>query len=111
MNTLSRKIGHLQPKHVVVTEDTLTVELMDGRTISVPILWYPRLAHGTPEERNHFELGLEGIHWPDLDEDISTEALLLGEKSGEGPQSLQRWLNQHKFRQQSMASNPATLAT
>lgn len=68
----------------VVTDDTLTVGLADGRTISVPLQWYPRLRHGTPEERANFEIGVFGIHWPDLDEDISTRGLLLGRKSGEG---------------------------
>ena len=100
MNFLVNRIGHLQPKSVVVTDDALIVELMDGRTISVPILWYPRLYHGTPQERDYFELGLEGIHWPDLDEDISVEALLMGEKSGESPRSLQRWLDEHACRTQ-----------
>ena len=98
MNSLSNRIGHIQPKSVVVTDDALIVDLMDGRTISVPILWYPRLFHGTPEERSHFELGLEGIHWPELDEDISAEALLMGEKSGESPRSLQRWLDERARR-------------
>ena len=100
MNFLVNRIGHLQPKSVVVTDDALIVELMDGRTISVPILWYPRLYHGTPQERDYFELGLEGIHWPNLDEDISVEALLMGEKSGESPRSLQRWLDEHACRAQ-----------
>jgi hypothetical protein len=79
---------------VRVTDCELTVELDDGRTISVPIVWYPRLAHGTPEELAHWELngpGL-GIHWPDLDEDISVRGLLLGRKSGESQRSLKRWL-------------------
>ncbi len=77
---------------VVVTEDTLTVDLEDGRTISVPLLWYPRLFHGTPAERAKSEIGHFGIHWPDLDEDISIKGLLLGNKSGESTKSLQRWL-------------------
>ena len=77
---------------VVVTDDTLTVELEDGRTVSVPLVWYPRLVHGTPRERNNVEIGAFGIHWPDLDEDISIKGLLLGNKSGESPRSLQRWL-------------------
>jgi hypothetical protein len=82
---------------VKVTDDTLTVDLTDGRTISVPILWYPRLAHGTPEERNHWEIASGiGIHWPDLDEDISVEGLLRGLTSGESQKSLQRWLDQRQ---------------
>jgi hypothetical protein len=82
---------------VKVTDDTLTVDLTDGRTISAPILWYPRLAEGTPEERNKWELGSGvGIHWPDLDEDISVENLLRGQPSGESQKSLQRWLDARK---------------
>jgi hypothetical protein len=85
---------------VTVTDDTLTVELTDGRTISAPILWYPRLEYGTPEERNHWELigdGI-GIHWPQLDEDISVENLLKGQSSGESQKSLQRWLDSRKVK-------------
>ena len=79
---------------VSVTEDALTVELVDGRTLSVPLAWYPRLVHGTPQERNHWLLigDGEGIHWPDLDEDLSVEGLLLGRPSGESQRSLGRWL-------------------
>lgn len=79
---------------VVVTGDTLSVDLEDGRTIAVPIGWYPRLAYGTPEERANFEISGAGygIHWPDLDEDIGVEGLLLGKRSMESPASLARWL-------------------
>ena len=80
-------------KGVRITDQSLTVELGDGRSVSVPLAWYPRLAHGRPAERRRWELigaGI-GIHWPDLDEDISVEALLLGERSGESAESLRRW--------------------
>ena len=79
---------------VSVTEDTLAVQLSDGRDISVPLSWYPRLVHATPEERGHWELigGGQGIHWPDLDEDISVEMLLAGRKSGESRRSFKQWL-------------------
>ena len=79
---------------VDVTEDTLTVELADGRSISVPLAWYPRLAHATPDERLNCRLigGGEGVHWPDVDEDISVEGLLAGRPSGESQTSLKRWL-------------------
>lgn len=65
---------------VVVTDELLTVGLMDGRTISVPLAWYPRLLHATPEQRGHWEVcgGGYGIHWPEIDEDLSTEGLLRG---------------------------------
>ena len=79
---------------IEVTEDTLTAELSDGRTISVPLAWYPRLVHATPDERNNWELiGTgQGIHWPDLDEDLSIEGFLAGRKSGESHRSFKRWL-------------------
>lgn len=79
---------------VSTTDDTLTVELADGRTLSVPLAWYPRLLHGTPEERRNWRLIANGVgmHWPDLDEDISVEGLLLAKPSGESQPSLQRWL-------------------
>jgi hypothetical protein len=90
---------------VKVTDDTLSVDLTDGRTISAPILWYPRLAYGTPEERNHWELNGDGIgiHWPDLDEDISVENLLKGQASSESQQSLKRWLDQRNEKTQKAA--------
>jgi hypothetical protein len=82
---------------VEVTDDTLTFKLSDGRIISAPIVWYPRLLHGTAEERNHWEIGSGvGVHWPDLNEDISVENLLRGQPSGESQQSLQRWLDSRK---------------
>jgi hypothetical protein len=83
-----------QAMDVRVTKDELTVDLSDGRTISVPILWFPRLCNGTRRERNNWRLigGGEGIHWPDLDEDISVEGLLTGRPSGESRSSLKRWL-------------------
>ena len=79
---------------VATTCDALTVELSDGRTISVPLDWYPRLVHVTQSERDNWRLiGTgEGIHWPDLDEDISVEGLLAGRKSGESRSSFGRWL-------------------
>lgn len=79
-----------------ITEDTLAVELSDGRTISVPLAWYPRLVHGKPEERKNWRLigQGQGLHWPDLDEDISVENLLAGKPSGESQQSFKRWLAQ-----------------
>jgi hypothetical protein len=79
---------------VAISEDSLTVDLADGRTLSVPLAWYPRLLHGTREEQAHWRLigGGEGIHWPDLDEDIHVEGLLLGKPSGESQSSLKTWL-------------------
>ena len=77
-----------------VTRDALTVDLADGRTLIVPLAWYPRLLHGNAMERSRWRLigGGVGIHWPDLDEDISVAGLLAGKPSGESPRSLEAWL-------------------
>jgi hypothetical protein len=82
-----------EPVAVRVTDTTLSVDLVDGRTISAPIQWFPRLFHASAAERAHFELSYLGVHWPDLNEDISVEGLLNGEKSGESPRSIQHWLD------------------
>lgn len=74
--------------NVLVTDDTLTVDLSDGRTISVPLAWYPRLVHGNRDERGSWQLvgRGEGIHWPDLDEDVSVEGLIAGKPVGREPE-------------------------
>ncbi len=79
---------------IEVTDDTLSVDLSDGRTISVPLAWYPRLLHGSIEERQNWRLigKGEGIHWHHLDEDISVKNIILGHPSGESQKSFQRWL-------------------
>ena len=84
-----------------VTEDTLSVDLDDGRTISVPIGWYPRLAHGTPAERANVQISGAGygMHWPEIDEDIGIEGLLLGRQSTESTSSLKRWLQRREAKQ------------
>jgi len=80
---------------ITVTEDTLSVDLSDGRTISVPLTWFPRLLYASPEERNNWRLigKGHGIHWEDIDEDISVEGLLAGKASGESQESFKKWLN------------------
>lgn len=85
--------------NVRVDDEALTVELVDGRVVSAPIAWYPRLAHGTSQERSRWRLiaGGRGVHWPDLDEDISVENLLAGKPSGESQSSLKRWLEQRQL--------------
>ena len=95
MTTFTLDAQTLRAQHVVVTDDALTVDLLDGRTISIPLAWYPRLLHGTPEEQHHWRFIGDGVgvHWPDLDEDISVENIVLGKRSGESQQSLARWLN------------------
>ena len=87
-----------QASHVVVTDETLTVELVDGRTISVPLAWYPRLAHGSVAERSNWSLvgRGEGVHWPDLDEDVSVDGLVAGRGSAESQASLDRWLRSRR---------------
>jgi hypothetical protein len=79
---------------VVVSEDTLSVELADGRTIAAPLAWYPRVSHGTTQERNSWRLigNGQGIHWPALDEDISVDNLLAGQPSAESQSSFKKWL-------------------
>lgn len=76
----------------VVTEQRLSVTLVDGRMIVVPLEWFPRLVHGNPIEQASVEIGPFGLHWPDLDEDISIRSLLLGHRSGESVGSLRQWL-------------------
>jgi hypothetical protein len=94
MSSLSLKTQTVKAQRVVTTEDSLAVDLSDGRTVSVPLMWYPRLLHGSSRERNNWRLiaGGEGIHWPDLDEDVSVDGIILGRPSGEGQASLKRWL-------------------
>lgn len=98
MNTsvVNQQIPNAQD--VKVTDDTLSVDLGDGRTISVPLAWFPRLVHATPEERNNWRLigSGEGIHWENLDEDISIEGLLTGHASGESQASFKKWLEKRK---------------
>lgn len=91
MSTLT---AEARAQNVAVTDDTLAGDLSDGRTISVPLAWYPRLLHASAEERNNWRLigDKEGIHWPDLDEDVSVENLLAGKPSGESQSSFKRWL-------------------
>jgi hypothetical protein len=109
MTTSSLATETAAAKNVRVTADTLIVELRDGRAVSVPLKWYPRLAEGSPRERRRWELigpGI-GIHWPDLDEDISVEALLNGLASNESATSLQRWRSSRRANGRRTASTRA----
>ncbi len=98
MVTLTIEVRAPEVEAVVLTDDTLKADLADGRTISAPLVWYPRLVHASQEERGNWELigGGQGIRWPDLDEDLSIEGLLAGRPSGESPLSFQRWLEARK---------------
>ena len=98
MNSLVVEMQEARARNVKITAEALTVELVDGRVISVPLVWYPRLCYGTPEERAHFEILGDGeiLLWPDLDEDLSVSGILAGKQSGEAPESLKRWLASRK---------------
>ncbi len=88
----------IQVLKVNIDDESLRVDLEDGRTISIPIGWYPRLAHSTAAERANFQISGAGygIYWPDLDEDIGVEGILLGKKSTESPASFERWLQSRR---------------
>jgi len=94
MTTLAIELRMVSAQNVQVTDEALIVDLSDGRTVSVPLAWFPRLLHGTPEERNKWRLigDGKGIHWPALDEDISVKNLILGKPSGESQKSFKKWL-------------------
>ena len=95
MNTLAVEIQAPNAYNVTVTDDTLSVDLSDGRSISVPLCWFPRLLHSTQQERSNWRLigGGHGIHWEDIDEDISVQGLLAGKLSGESQASFKKWLD------------------
>lgn len=95
MSSLEAELGEPRAQAVEVRADAIVVDLVDGRVISVPIVWFPRLWYGTEKERQNFTLIGEGayIHWPDLDEDLTVAGLLAGRRSAERPESLRRWLD------------------
>src|SRR5205814_7928334 len=108
MTTSSVPMAMAAAQNVRVTDRALVVELRDGRVVSVPLTWYPRLAEGSPRERKRWELlgpGI-GIHWPELDEDISVEGLLAGARSGESATSLNAWRARRNH-----ATNPTPKST
>jgi hypothetical protein len=94
MHTSTIEIEVPAAENLTITEDTLSVDLSDGRTISVPLAWFPRLTYATPPEQNNWRLigKGHGIHWEELDEDISVEGLLAGKPSGESQTSFKKWL-------------------
>ena len=98
MSSSGVEVQEARARSARVTEEALEVELVDGRTIIVPLVWYPRLWHGTPHERARFEIFGDGayLHWPALDEDLTVAGLLTGQRSGESPQSLRKWLASRK---------------
>jgi hypothetical protein len=93
MPTSTSESAGVRAVDVKVTDHEIAVQLEDGRTLAVPLVWYPRLLHGTKRERGRWRFigrGV-GIHWPALDEDISVQGLLAGRRSGESQESLKRW--------------------
>jgi hypothetical protein len=109
MSSLVVEIQEARARSASVTHEALTVDLMDGRTIVVPLVWYPRLWHGTPQERSRFEIFGDGtyIHWPDLDEDLTIAGLLAGRRSDESPQSLRKWMESRKGKQRETNQTPS----
>lgn len=100
MNTLAIEISKSLIESVSFTEDSLIADLSDGRTITLPLAWYPRLTHATATERENWRLigRGEGIHWPELDEDVSIENIIIGRPSGETQRSINAWINQRNKR-------------
>src|SRR2546427_13132745 len=94
MSSLSVDIQEPRAQSVTVTGDALRVDLVDGRTVIVPLIWSPRLWHGSKEERDNLQIFGDGsyIHWPSLDEDLTVTGLLEGKRSGESATSLKKWL-------------------
>ena len=107
MNTLTVEGQVSKVEHVAISEDGLSVDLSDGRSITVPLAWFPRLLHATAKERASWRLigRGHGIHWPELDEDISVDNLLAGQRSGESESSLKRWLAQRSGERKHPAHN------
>jgi uncharacterized protein DUF2442 len=108
MPTSTSELPSVRAVGVKIAEDELSVDLEDGRTLSVPLAWYPRLLHGTKRERTRWQLigrGI-GIHWPALDEGISVEGLLAGRRSGESQASLKRWLENRESPRPAMRRQP-----
>jgi hypothetical protein len=109
MRSLLKKLLSGRPplhriESVAFEGDTMLTRFVDGRVVELPLSMFPRLLHGTPEERNHWRLigPSTGIHWPDLDEDISAEGILERKPSLEGEGSFRRWLAQRAVRQGSV---------
>ncbi|WP_420209201.1 DUF2442 domain-containing protein [Candidatus Electronema sp. JC] len=96
MSSLAIEMQDVRAKNVFVSEDSLQIDLADGRTIIAPLMWYPRLWHGTPAERNMCQIIGDGayIHWPELDEDLTVLGVLAGYRSAECPESLKKWLTE-----------------
>ena len=110
MGSSATEISGAHALSVRISDDALTVDLVDGRTIIVPLIWFPRLWHATEEERGHFEVFGDGayVHWPGVDEDLTVAGLLAGKRSGESAKSLKHWLEAR--RRDTRDSNSASCA-
>jgi hypothetical protein len=111
MSSLGVDIREARAQALSLSDEALSVDLVDGRTVIVPLVWYPRLWHGSKDERNNFEIFDDGayIHWPDLDEDLTVAGLLEGKRSGETPTSLEKWLAARKPSGRKPAPKPRRL--
>lgn len=96
MSSLAYEIKEAHAQKVSVSNDSLQIDLTDGRTIIAPLMWYPRLWHGSSEERNTYQIIGNGeyIHWPELDEDLTVAGVLAGHRSTESMKSLKKWLDE-----------------
>jgi hypothetical protein len=108
MSALKIEQAEAKAQHVKVTADRLTVDLTDGRTVSVPVAWFPRLLHGSARERNNWRFMArgQGIHWVDLDEDISVDDLLQGQQSRESHTSFEKWMQNRRGKSSSRQETP-----
>jgi hypothetical protein len=111
MSSLGVDIQEARAQSVTVSGEALSVDLVDGRTVIVPLVWFPRLWHGSKEERDNLEIFGDGayIHWPDLDEDLTIAGLLEGKRSGESPTSLKKWLASRKPATKKITRRPRRL--
>ncbi len=109
MTTLTLEIEPVAVE-VMVTGEKIIIDLADGRSLAIPLAWYPRLLYGTPQERENWQLLGEGyaIEWPDLDEHIGIEGLLAGRRSSEGKKSIERWLATRNTGLSSPQSDPTS---
>jgi len=106
MSSSAVETQEARAQSIKVTDEALSADLVDGRTIVVPLTWFPRLKSGSLEERTNFEIIGDGryIHWPDLDEDLTVAGLLEGRPSGESPESVRRWLDSRKPAKRTLAA-------
>ena len=104
------EVPEARARSVTVNPEALVIDLVDGRTIIAPLMWFPRLWHGTAQERNRFEIFGDGayIHWSELDEDLTVAGVLAGRRSGESSESLEKWLTSRKEKQRGRAQRSSS---